>query len=108
MPAAARVGDAIAYLPNPGPVPAPVGQGTLGLPGAPTVLIGGRPAATAGSLCAYVVPPPGSPVPPPPVPVVPLPLPRPVLIGGMPAVVKGSVAGPGTVTGGCPTVMIGG
>lgn len=91
MPAAARVGD-------------PTGHpGTIGPPGVPSVLIGGRPAATVGtshqcaSLAAH---PPG-------------PLAGPgsssVLVGGKPAARVGDKAGCGSpVVSGCPTVVIGG
>ncbi|GGZ28519.1 hypothetical protein GCM10010300_84400 [Streptomyces olivaceoviridis] len=91
MPAAARVGD-------------PTGHpGVIGPPGEPTVLIGGRPAATVGTThqCSSpaahapsVLAPPGSST---------------VLIGGRPAVRVGDAAGCGSpVTSGCPSVQIGG
>ncbi|CAM5442800.1 MULTISPECIES: PAAR domain-containing protein [Streptomyces] len=91
MPAAARVGD-------------PTGHpGVIGPPGEPTVLIGGRPAATVGTAhqCSSpaahapsVLAPPGSST---------------VLIGGRPAVRVGDAAGCGSpVTSGCPSVQIGG
>ncbi|MGR7000669.1 PAAR domain-containing protein [Yinghuangia aomiensis] len=89
MPAAARVGD-------------PTGHpGAVGPPGVPTVLIGGRPAATVGTphACSGMHPPstllpPGCPT---------------VLIGGRPAARVGDIAGCGAaVVSGCPSVQIGG
>ncbi|HVS95063.1 MAG TPA: PAAR domain-containing protein [Puia sp.] len=67
-------------------------------PGAPTVLIGGMPAAAIGDLCVCVGPPDpivmGS---------------MTVLIGGRPAARQGDVtAHGGVVVGGFPTVQIGG
>ncbi|GGZ31456.1 hypothetical protein GCM10010387_26770 [Streptomyces inusitatus] len=88
--AAARVGD-------------PTGHpGTIGPPGVPSVLIGGRPAATVGGAHQCAAPghppsalaPPGSST---------------VLIGGRPAARVGDLAGCGSpVVSGCPTVLIGG
>lgn len=91
MPAAARVGD-------------PTGHpGVIGPPGEPTVLIGGRPAATVGtahqcgSPAAHgpsAIGPPGSST---------------VLIGGRPAARVGDTAGCGApITSGCQSVWIGG
>ncbi|MEU7241756.1 PAAR domain-containing protein [Streptomyces sparsogenes] len=91
MPAAARVGD-------------PTGHpGVVGPPGEPTVLIGGRPAATVGTPHQCSAPaahppsrlaPPGS---------------SSVLVGGQPAARVGDTAGCGSpVTAGCPSVQIGG
>src|SRR5579859_7785119 len=67
-------------------------------PGAPTVLIGGLPAAVVGGMCTCVGPPDsivlGS---------------MTVLIGGQPAARMGdSTAHGGVIVGCCPTVMIGG
>jgi len=67
-------------------------------PGAPTVLIGGMPAAAVGDMCTCTGPPDliamGSST---------------VLIGGKPAARMGdSTAHGGTITLGCMTVMIGG
>ncbi|GGO45432.1 Zn-binding Pro-Ala-Ala-Arg (PAAR) domain-containing protein, incolved in TypeVI secretion [Streptomyces sp. WMMB 714] len=91
MPQAARVGD-------------PTGHpGTVGPPGVPSVLVGGRPAATVGTShqCA-------SPAAHPPGPLV-GPGSSSVLIGGKPAARVGDKAGCGAaVTSGCPTVLIGG
>ena len=91
MSAAARVGD-------------PTGHpGTIGPPGVPTVLIGGKPAATVGTphQCA-------SPAAHPPSPLA-GPGSSSVLIGGKPAARVGDKAGCGAaVTAGCPTVVIGG
>ncbi|MCG7528489.1 PAAR domain-containing protein [Streptomyces sp. OfavH-34-F] len=89
--AAARVAD-------------PTGHpGTVGPPGVPTVLIGGRPAATVGTAhqCASplghpptVIAPPGS---------------RSVFIGGRPAARVGDLSGCGApIVAGCATVLIGG
>jgi uncharacterized Zn-binding protein involved in type VI secretion len=91
VPQAARVGD-------------PTGHpGTVGPPGVPSVLVGGRPAATVGTShqCA-------SPAAHPPGPLV-GPGSSSVLIGGKPAARVGDKAGCGAaVTSGCPTVLIGG
>ncbi len=83
---------------TPGTPPVPhVGGPVIG-PGVPTVLIGGVPAATVGDMCTCVGPPDsialGS---------------MTVLIGGKPAARLGdtTVHG-GTITLGCPTVLIGG
>jgi uncharacterized Zn-binding protein involved in type VI secretion len=67
-------------------------------PGAPTVLIGGMPAATATNMCVCVGPPDvitkGSAT---------------VMIGGLPAARMGDMtAHGGVIVLGCPTVMIGG
>ena len=67
-------------------------------PGAPTVLIGGMPAATVGSMCVCTGPPDsivkGSAT---------------VMIGGKPAARMGdSTAHGGTIVLGCATVLIGG
>ncbi|MFC4496794.1 PAAR domain-containing protein [Streptomyces ovatisporus] len=91
MSAAARVGDPTAH------------PGTIGPPGVPSVLIGGRPAATVGTShqCA-------SPAAHPPGPLA-GPGSSSVLIGGRPAARVGDKAGCGAaVTSGCPTVLIGG
>lgn len=89
MPPAARVGD-------------PTGHpGVVGPPGAPTVLIGGLPAATVGTThtCSAthppsVIAPPGCPT---------------VLIGGRPAARVGDLSACGApIVSGCPTVLIGG
>jgi uncharacterized Zn-binding protein involved in type VI secretion len=78
MPPAARVGD-------------PTGHpGVIGPPGVPTVLIGGVPAATVGSMhtCAF---------------------PPPAFIGGLPAARMGDLAGCGApIIAGAPNVLIGG
>jgi uncharacterized Zn-binding protein involved in type VI secretion len=71
----------------------------------PTVLIGGQPAATVGTMhaCAF----PGTP-PHPPTPLVPPGCPT-VLVGGRPAARLGDLAGCGApIVAGCPTVLIGG
>jgi uncharacterized Zn-binding protein involved in type VI secretion len=70
----------------------------VSLPGDPTVLIGGIPAATLGNMCVCTGPPDsivkGSAT---------------VLIGGKPAGRMGdSTAHGGTIVAGCPTVIIGG
>ncbi|MFE3141458.1 PAAR domain-containing protein [Streptomyces scopuliridis] len=93
MSAAARVGD-------------PTGHpGTVGPPGVPSVLIGGRPAATVGTPHQCAVPPPA--VHPP--SAIAGPGSSSVLIGGRPAARVGDRAGCGSpVVTGCPTVLIGG
>lgn len=94
MPLAARVGDMhICPLVN-GTVPH-VG-GPVIPPGAPTVMIGGQPAAKVGDLLICTGPPDsiiaGSAT---------------VMIGGMPAARQGdSTAHGGTIIAGCPTVNI--
>jgi len=97
MPPAARITDFhTCPMVNPGPVPH-VG-GPILPPGAPTVLIGGMPAARVGDMAVCVGPPDtiamGSAT---------------VMIGGMPAARMGdSTAHGGVIVMGCPTVMIGG
>ncbi|MCB0575239.1 MAG: PAAR domain-containing protein [Saprospiraceae bacterium] len=97
MPPAARITDFhTCPLVNPGGVPH-VGGPVVG-PGAPTVLIGGVPAAVVGDMCVCVGPPDtivkGSTT---------------VLIGGKPAAVLGSnTAHGGSIVAGAPTVMLGG
>lgn len=97
MPPAARVTDMhVCPMVNPGPVPH-VG-GPILPPGAPTVLIGGMPAAVVGDQCVCVGPPDaiamGSAT---------------VFIGGKPAARMGdSTAHGGTIVAGCPAVIIGG
>ncbi|MWA07836.1 PAAR domain-containing protein [Streptomyces sp. BA2] len=107
MPPAARIGDALSHLPNPTPVPLPSGDGVIAPPGALSVLIGGLPAAVAGSpgACAF----PGHP-PVPPAPLIPTPMAgKTVLIGDLPALRMGDKGPCGTViVGGAPTVCIGG
>ncbi len=96
MPLAARVGDMhVCPMTDPGPKPH-VG-GPVMPPGAPTVLIGGMPAATVGGMCTCAGPPDtisaGSST---------------VIIGGQPAARMGdSTAHGGSIVVGCPTVMIG-
>lgn len=97
MPSAARITDMhICPMVNPGPVPH-VGGPILG-PGAPTVLIGGLPAAVVGDLLLCTGPPDsivqGS---------------MTVLIGGKPAARQGDLtAHGGTIVMGLATVQIGG
>ena len=72
--------------------------GPISAPGAPTVLIGGMPAAVVGDICVCTGPPDaiamGAPT---------------VLIGGKPAARMGDpTAHGGTIAMGCPTVIIGG
>lgn len=93
---AARVGDMHTCPMSDGPKPH-VG-GPILPPGAPTVLIGGLPAATATNMCTCVGPPDtilmGSAT---------------VLIGGKPAARMGDqTAHGGVIVAGCPTVLIGG
>lgn len=95
MPPAARLSDMHACPMVTGIVPHVGGPVAMG---APTVLIGGLPAARLGDPCTCVGPPDsivrGSAT---------------VLIGGMPAARLGdTTAHGGTVVLGCPTVMIGG
>lgn len=96
MPPAARVSDMHVCPMTTGSVPH-VGGPALP-PGAPTVLIGGLPAARAGDMLVCAGPPDtivqGSAT---------------VLIGNMPAARMGDqTAHGGLVVGGCPTVLIGG
>jgi len=96
MGAAARISDMHTCPMSTGPVPH-VGGPVLP-PGAPTVLIGGLPAACLGDMCICVGPPDsiimGSAT---------------VLIGGKPAARMGdSTAHGGVIVLGCPTVIIGG
>ena len=100
MPLAARITDMhVCPMQTPAfPVPIPhVGGPVIG-PGAPTVLIGGLPAAIMGDSCVCVGPPDtilkGSAT---------------VMIGGKPAARMGDTcAHGGSIVLGCPTVMIGG
>lgn len=83
---------------TPGVPPIPHVGGTILPPGTVTVLIGGQPAACMGDMCTCVGPPDsiilGS---------------MTVLIGGKPAARMGDMtAHGGTITLGCPTVLIGG
>lgn len=96
MPLAARITDMHVCPMSTGPVPH-VG-GPILPPGAPTVLIGGLPAAKVGDMCVCTGPPDsivaGSGT---------------VMIEGMPAARMGdSTAHGGSIVLGCPTVMIGG
>jgi uncharacterized Zn-binding protein involved in type VI secretion len=96
MPPAARLTDMHTCPATTGPVPH-VGGPIIG-PGAPTVLIGGMPAAVMGDSCTCVGPPDtilkGSAT---------------VLICKKPAARMGDTcAHGGTIVVGCPTVMIGG
>lgn len=83
---------------TPGVPPIPHVGGPILPPGAPTVLIANRPAATLGSQCVCVGPPDvvvvGSTT---------------VLISGKPAARMGDqTAHGGTIVAGCPAVLIGG
>ncbi len=83
---------------TPGTPPVPHVGGPITGPGAPTVLIGGMPAAVVGDVCTCVGPPDaiakGSAT---------------VLVGGKPAARIGdTTAHGGVITLGCPTVIIGG
>jgi uncharacterized Zn-binding protein involved in type VI secretion len=97
MGAAARITDMhVCPMVNPGGVPH-VG-GPILPPGAPTVLIGGMPAARVGDMATCTGPPDsiimGSAT---------------VFIGGMPAARMGdTTAHGGSIVAGCPTVIIGG
>jgi len=99
MPFAARVGDNHSCpLTNPPPGSTPHTGGPILPPGMPTVLIGGKPAATVGNMCTCAGPPDsiakGS---------------ASVMIGNKAAARQGdtTVHG-GSITSGCTTVIIGG
>lgn len=98
MPPAARVGDQhVCPMVTPGTPPVPHVGGPILPAGAPTVLIGGMPAARVGDMALCVGPPDsvamGSTT---------------VLIGNLPAARMGdSCAHGGTIVAGCPTVLIG-
>lgn len=82
---------------TPGVPPIPHVGGPISGPGAPTVLVGSRPAARIGDMCVCVGPPDsivlGSPT---------------VLIGGQPAARMGdNTAHGGVIVVGMPTVLIG-
>lgn len=95
---AARIGDMhVCPMVTPGTPPIPHVGGPVTGPGAPTVLIGGMPAAVMGDMCVCTGPPDtivlGS---------------VGVLIGGKPAARMGDqCAHGGAITVGCPTVLIG-
>jgi len=95
---AARIGDMhICPMVTPGVPPVPHVGGPITGPGAPTVLIGGMPAAVMGDMCTCVGPPDtiilGS---------------TGVMLGGKPAARMGdSCAHGGTIVLGYPTVLIG-
>ena len=95
---AARIGDMhVCPMVTPGVPPIPHVGGPITGPGCPTVLIGGMPASVMGDMCVCVGPPDtiilGS---------------TGVFIGGKPAARMGdSCAHGGTITLGCPTVLIG-
>lgn len=100
MPPAARITDMhTCPMQTPAfPSPIPHVGGPVAGPGVPSVLIGNIPAAVVGDLCVCAGPPDtivkGSST---------------VLIGGKPAARMGdSTAHGGTITVGCPTVIIGG
>lgn len=92
MAAAARVGDLTTH------------GGVITGPGAPTVLIGGMPAAVLGDLHSCPIPPPAH------IPSSPfISGSATVLIGGKSALRTTDLCGCGAMTAvGCPTVMIGG
>ncbi|GLU56969.1 PAAR domain-containing protein [Dyadobacter frigoris] len=96
---AARIGDMhVCPMVTPGIPPIPHVGGPIIPPGAPTVLIGGMPAAGVGDMCVCVGPPDaiviGS---------------TSVLISGKPAARMGDMtAHGGSIVAGCPTVLIGG
>ncbi len=95
---AARIGDMhVCPMATPGLPPIPHVGGPIIGPGCPTVLIGGMPAAVLGDMCMCVGPPDtvvlGS---------------TGVLFGGKPAARMGDQCGHGgTITLGCPTVLVG-
>lgn len=97
---AARVGDMHTCPMQTPAVPSPIPHvgGPISPPGAPTVLIGGMPAATMGDMAICTGPPDtiakGSAT---------------VMIGGRPAARLGdTTAHGGVISVGCPTVMVGG
>ncbi len=95
---AARLTDMhVCPMQTPGVPPIPHVGGPITGPGAPTVLVGGLPAAVMGDMATCVGPPAtivvGSPT---------------VLLGGKPAARMGdSTAHGGTIAAGLPTVLIG-
>lgn len=95
---AARIGDMhVCPMVTPGLPPIPHVGGPITGPGCPTVLIGGMPASVMGDMCVCVGPPDsivlGS---------------SGVMIGGKPAARMGDqCAHGGSITLGCPTVLIG-
>lgn len=99
MPPAARLTDMhVCPMQTPGVPPIPHVGGPIVGPGAPTVLIGGLPAARVGDMATCTGPPDsivkGSAT---------------VMIGGMPAARMGdTTTHGGTIVTGLPTVMIGG
>ncbi|MEO6813025.1 MAG: PAAR domain-containing protein [Ginsengibacter sp.] len=99
MPFAARITDNhTCPLTNPPPGSTPHVGGPILPPGVPTVLIGGLAAATVGNMCTCAGPPDsitkGS---------------SSVFIGKKPAARQGDLtAHGGSITSGCPTVIIGG
>lgn len=99
MPLAARITDFHSCpMVTPGTPPVPHVGGPITGPGAPTVLIGGQPAAVLGDMATCVGPPDtiakGSTT---------------VMIGGKPAARVGdTTAHGGSIAIGCPTVDIGG
>ena len=99
MPPAARLTDMhTCPMQTPGVPPMPHVGGPITGPGAPTVLIGGMPAAVMGDMCVCVGPPDtivkGSAT---------------VMIGGKPAARMGdTTAHGGSIVLGCLTVLIGG
>jgi uncharacterized Zn-binding protein involved in type VI secretion len=96
---AARLTDMhVCPMQTPAVVPIPHVGGPIVGPGAPTVMIGGLPAATVSSMCVCVGPPDvivmGSAT---------------VFLQGMPAARLGDqTAHGGVIVAGCPTVIIGG
>ena len=95
---AARITDRhVCPFVTPAVVPIPHVGGPITGPGAPTVFIGGMPAAVMGDLCTCVGPP---------APIILGSMG--VLIGGKPAARMGDMTGHGgSIVAGCPTVMIG-
>lgn len=93
MPPAARILDPTSH------------PGMISGPGAPTVLIGGQPAARVGDGHVCALPPLAGPHPPNTIVKGSLT----VMIGGQPAARMGDLTGCGApITAGCPTVLIGG
>jgi uncharacterized Zn-binding protein involved in type VI secretion len=96
MPFAARVND----------LTAPAHPGSIGGPGVPTVLIGGRPAAVVGDVFICALPPTAGPHPPTPFP--PTTGSKTVFIGGRGALRVGDISSCGApIVTGAPNVLIG-
>jgi uncharacterized Zn-binding protein involved in type VI secretion len=96
---AARIGDMhVCPMVTPGVPPIPHVGGPIAMPSAPTVLVGGVPAAGMGSMCVCVGP-----------PDVIVKASMTVMMGGRPAARMGDLtAHGGSIVLGLPTVLVGG